>query len=379
MAVDANILLQQRGIDLAPAVDAFNRSKQQRIQNERQAAQDQLNNQLLNLQMQGIEQQQQARQQEQVIKDGGFLGSTILGHLNNGQPDLAAQFLQSQMPYLTGASKQMAQEALDMIGTNDPNELERLKQLSGIAVNSAQQFGLMQQSQGAQKSLEQKSFEELLALAQDPNASEVERNAALVKLRIKAPATGSAAQTIAEEGKTEVIAESREAIIEAERTGAERGARRQKDIGKISDVVAGIDRGLSNAKRAIEQIDKGAKTGKIQNLLPSINSATLELQQILGEETLNRLSQVTLGAISESELDLLKQVALPVGMDEKELKKYLERKSEALKKARKVAVEQLKFLRDGGTVEEFIISKSGQQPQQEQSNTVGRFKIISVQ
>lgn len=278
---------------------------------------------------------------------------------------------------MTGASRQMVDDAIAMIQSGDSAQIDQLKQLAGNAVQVAQQFGQMK-SPASQQSVSQREFDSKIARLQDPNVSDVEKKAIEIDLGLRQRAIGSAAQTITESGTAEQIAKTQETIKEGEATGTGRGQRRQKDIASISDQIGGIDRGLSNMNRAIKAIDEGAETGRVANLFPSINAATIELQQILGEETLNQLSSVTLGAISESELSLLKETAIPTNMNEDELKDYLQRKQEALKKARKVAVEQLRFLRDGGTREEFILSKAGNQAKP-QGNKIGRFTIIEAQ
>ena len=98
-----------------------------------------------------------------------------------------------------------------------------------------------------------------------------------------------------------------------------------------------------------------------EKFFPSIKAATVELNQIQGELTLDVLGAVTLGAISSTELDLAKQVAIPLGLDEPELIDFLQRKKAAQEKLKAYFNEQIQFLDQGGTIAGFLRSKQGQQ------------------
>jgi len=396
-----NLLLEfgrGRSLDFSPIAQAFRLNRQQ----EREDRLLPIRERLLQSQAGQAEVEQRINQQREVIRNNAFLGANVSGMLESGDVSGAVSFLQRQKPFMNDANKAVIDGAIKRLQSGRTEDVDLIKQRAKQAVQVGQQFGQIQSSQEGGASSD---FQRALNILNDPQATEVEKSAARRQVGIESRAgTKAPSQSIdiggvpfvfnpntsefkgaTADGKeitASSVAEARKKIKEAEAEGQAKGARRQKDIASINEQVKGIDRGANNIDRAVKAIDDGADTGRIESFFPSINAATIELQQILGDETLNRLSQVTLGAISESELSLLKETALPVNMQEEDLKAHLKRKKAALKKARKVALEQLRFLRKGGTVEEFILSKArGAQPQSNGSSqqSVGRFKIIEVQ
>jgi hypothetical protein len=233
-------------------------------------------------------------------------------------------------------------------------------------------------------------FDKKISLLQDPNATEDQRQAARIATGLEAPR--GRAQTVEIAGVPFVfdpnaktfegvtadgekitassVAEAKKLIAESTERGKAEGAQAVKEIGEAGKKIGSFDRGISIANRVVELIDSGATTGTIQSIGPSFKAATVELQQLLGEETLNRLSQVTLGAISEAELELLKQVAIPTNMQPEALKDYMQRKAVAMEKARKVYLDKVEFLNNGGTLAEFINRGS--------QRKIGKFEILSV-
>ncbi|WP_086931625.1 hypothetical protein [Agarilytica rhodophyticola] len=133
-----------------------------------------------------------------------------------------------------------------------------------------------------------------------------------------------------------------------------------ESIGKVRTNITNID-------RAIDALDRGARTGAVDRFLPSITAASRELDQIRNELGLDVVGSVTFGALSEGELNLALDTALPTGLDEPQLKDYLLRKKEAQEKVLANLQEAALFLsRDGATVADFIRFKNpnAQQPQQ---------------
>jgi hypothetical protein len=146
-----------------------------------------------------------------------------------------------------------------------------------------------------------------------------------------------------------------------------RQATRQAEISsdiveKSFEQMGAARKNISNIDRAISAIDKGAKTGAIERFLPSIRTASRELDQIRGELGLDVVGAVTFGALSKGELDLAMDTALPTGLDEPQLKLWLERKREAQTKVIRNLREAALFLSEpGNTVADFIRSKDQEQ------------------
>lgn len=163
---------------------------------------------------------------------------------------------------------------------------------------------------------------------------------------------------------TEAVAESESVIKERTKFAELTGSSRAKRIDGGFDRIGQINTSIGNIDRAISAIDEGARTGAIESrFFPSIRAASIKLDQLQNEFALDVISGVTLGAISESELELAKQVGLPKDLPEDQLRQYLVDKRAAQEKVRSYFEDQIAFLERGGTVGGFV----EQQRQQRQS------------
>ena len=118
-----------------------------------------------------------------------------------------------------------------------------------------------------------------------------------------------------------------------------------------------IDLGLNNINRAISVLEGGAGSGAIQKYLPSFKAASIALDHVQKSMALDVIGAVTFGALSEGELNLAKEVALPIGLDGPELIVYLKEKRTSQEKLRAYFNEQIQFLDQGGTVAGFMREK----------------------
>ena len=98
--------------------------------------------------------------------------------------------------------------------------------------------------------------------------------------------------------------------------------------------VQKIDKNIANLSLAITALDKGARTGAVQQFLPSVKAASVELDNIRNNLGLDIVGAATFGALSESELKFALSTAIPTGLNEGELKDFLIRKRDAQQKAR---------------------------------------------
>jgi hypothetical protein len=122
------------------------------------------------------------------------------------------------------------------------------------------------------------------------------------------------------------------------------------NIERINSLIPKLD-------RAIELVrDEGANVGFIASRLPSWNRSSIELDNIRSQLGLDVVGSVTFGALSEGELALALNTALPTNMDGEGLIQWLERKKVAQQKLRDYLTEQATFLADepGRTLGDWI-------------------------
>jgi hypothetical protein len=212
---------------------------------------------------------------------------------------------------------------------------------------------------------EQMAFESLLEGLSDEDKDKARR----IKLRLEPGAIGSAAQTISGAGTAGAIGDSEAIIRERVKFGELKGASRGKAIDAGFARIGKITTNIRNLDRAIKAVEAGAGTGAIEKNFPSIRAASVELDQIQGELALDVIGAVTFGALSEGELNLAKQIALPTGLDGPQLIKHLQDRQAAQSKLRDYFQEQVDFLDQGGSVAGFLREKTrqatpqpGQQP-----------------
>jgi len=109
-----------------------------------------------------------------------------------------------------------------------------------------------------------------------------------------------------------------------------------------------------NIGRAVKALDAGAQSGPFQKLMPSIRAASVQLDQAQTSMGLDVIGAVTFGALSKGELDLALQNAVPTGLDEVELRKWLINKQIANNKLAEYYADQIEFIDEGGTVAGFV-------------------------
>jgi hypothetical protein len=114
-----------------------------------------------------------------------------------------------------------------------------------------------------------------------------------------------------------------------QRTGGELTA---KQVGIAFAEIGKIKKNIVNIDEAIELIDKGANTGVIASKLPNVQSASIQLANVRNQLGLDVIGSVTFGALSEGELNLALNTALPTNLEPTELRKYLVNKKTAQEK-----------------------------------------------
>lgn len=195
---------------------------------------------------------------------------------------------------------------------------------------------------------------------------EQQKEATLIELGLSPRAMGSAIQTITDRGIEDEVGAASAVIKQREKFGEMTGASRAKSIDKGFEQIVRINQGIDTIDRAISALEGGAKTGAIQRFLPSMRAASVELENIRNQFALDVIGGVTLGAISEAELALAKQVGLPEGLDEPQLIEHLKQRRTAQEKLRAYYQEQINHLDQGGTVASFLRKKESEQQSSQQ-------------
>jgi len=108
---------------------------------------------------------------------------------------------------------------------------------------------------------------------------------------------------------------------------------------------------LEDAKRALES---GAQTGFFAQFLPNISRSATELANVKNRLGLDVVSSVTFGALSESELNMALDTALPTNMDEDYLKDWVQERIDAKKKLLKNLLEVTGFLSRGNSIGDWM-------------------------
>ena len=155
--------------------------------------------------------------------------------------------------------------------------------------------------------------------------------------------TGEEALTAIEE------AEDRGIQIQTERAGGRRAATvavntSLKAFDQVSKSRENIAT-LTEAKRLI--LEEGANTGVIANRLPNWKASTIALDTVKNELGLDVVGSVTVGALSEGELNLALSTALPTNLSEEDLVDWIDRKISAQGKLQDYLYAQAIYLSDG--------------------------------
>jgi len=128
----------------------------------------------------------------------------------------------------------------------------------------------------------------------------------------------------------------------------EAGVSAWSDYGKLQSSIGNID-------EALAAIDRGAQSGLVYNMLPSVTEASASLENAMNRMGLDVIGSVTFGALSEGEMRLAMDTAVPRGLQPEQLKVWLTRKREAQIKASAMLADAARFLTvPGNTINKWI-------------------------
>ena len=153
-------------------------------------------------------------------------------------------------------------------------------------------------------------------------------------------------------------------ITEAENRGIEiQGDRsQQRGLGEGAskivfdsyDQMATVRNNISTLEDAKRALESGAQTGFFAQFLPDISRSATELANVKNRLGLDVVSSVTFGALSESELNMALDTALPTNMDEDYLKDWVQERIDAKKKLLKNLLEVTGFLSRGNSIGDWM-------------------------
>jgi len=211
----------------------------------------------------------------------------------------------------------------------------------------------------------------------DEDAAEVQASSIL---------DGGVVVTVMKDGTTKVLdaagipleGDARaEAIREAEERGIEiqagrAGGRRAATVA-VNTSLSAFDQvgksrsniaNLEEARRLV--VEEGANTGVIADRLPNWKASTVALDTVKNELGLDVVGSVTFGALSQGELTLALNTALPTNLSEDALVDWIDRKIEAQRKLQDYLYAQAIYLSDGDkTIGDWLRSQKAEKEERE--------------
>lgn len=121
----------------------------------------------------------------------------------------------------------------------------------------------------------------------------------------------------------------------------------QKIAEKSFEQLPKIEGNIANLDEAIRLVQAGAQTGIIESKVPTWNASTIALRNVKNRLGLDIISSVTFGALSEGELSLAMETALPTNLEGQDLIDWINRKKQAQTKLLGYLNKQAEFLSSG--------------------------------
>lgn len=178
----------------------------------------------------------------------------------------------------------------------------------------------------------------------------------------RAQAAISAAERAKIEGAAEEVRQKEQAKADVEAGSAAR-IEGEKALGRVTVEAATeafkglgkVQQNISTLQTAIDAIDRGAKSGAVQKYFPDITAASAELTNSMNRLGLDVISSVTFGALSEGEMKLAMETAVPRNLNEQDLRKWLAGKKAAQEKAADALYNAARYLsRPGNTLNSWL-------------------------
>jgi hypothetical protein len=132
-------------------------------------------------------------------------------------------------------------------------------------------------------------------------------------------------------------------------------------IAKSGEAFDSLNKALSNIANvdvAIAALDAGAKAGVIDKYFPDITAASASLTNAMNRLGLDVIGSVTFGALSEGEMKLAMETAVPRNLNEADLRKWLvDKKAAQTKAAEALRAAAIYLGTPGNTLAKWLESK----------------------
>ena len=164
-----------------------------------------------------------------------------------------------------------------------------------------------------------------------------------------------------------------QAIRDAQQFGIDVQQRRAggRELGKISaqegklalQGARSAQGNIANLKEARRLVaEEGASTGVLQRFLPTFRDSTIALREVQRRLGLDVIGSVTFGALSEAELQLALDTALPTDLSGPALIEYLDRKIVAQEKVAREQQKLAEYLLRGGDLGTYLAESGAPSP-----------------
>ena len=322
--------------------------------------------------MQGMDLRQQRDDRKNQKKVNDIMGQMLMGTASQEQEQFLAQNnpqaysgfqqqrqAQAQQQQAQQQQQVMQQEIMSAINSGDRNIIAQVitkYPQAREAINSAVEIKFPKGGADGVKPAGVLEFDYLT----EGLTPEEKQLAKKIDLGLEARTISNAEISAIKNGTIDSYSDYKTEQKQREKFAEATGVSRAKMIDDGFESVNKFNSSIGNIDRAINAIESGAGVGVIDKILPSIRASSVELDNIRNAMALDVVGATTFGALSEGELRLAKDVALPTGLNSPELLDYLARKKVAQEKLRDYYMEQIQFIDQGGTVAGFLRSKERQ-------------------
>lgn len=146
----------------------------------------------------------------------------------------------------------------------------------------------------------------------------------------------------------EEVADIESLIAEKRKFSELTGADRAKTIEKTTDNIVKLEGSLNVYDKMIKEVDAGATTSDWAKWTPTFKESTKRFRNLANQLGLDVISSATFGALSEGEMNLAMETAVPP-LEPKEMRQWLIDKKTAQEKLVDQLYEYADYLDQGGT------------------------------
>lgn len=132
-----------------------------------------------------------------------------------------------------------------------------------------------------------------------------------------------------------------------ETQGTEDIKARQKALDETASLISPMESKIALYDEALLKVGEGAGTGYWEGFLPSVKASTKSFEAVRNKLALNELSLVSMGALSEKEMEVLQETAIPDIGDPDELTEWLTTRKRAEQKALMGLYKAYQLIADG--------------------------------